>query len=248
MATGEALDTCNLNMPTRLTKSVDRMDNTACHKALNTLELLETVMLQLPCQDLLVSAQRVCKMWQATVSNSITLQRALCFIPVKGTRVGCEGTHLALTSGSISAADYLASCLEGAQLNPYLTRVFVGYGEEDDSPPHTTHRPIYVRADSEFASWKRMYITQPPVSRLHLCALTIWKTHETSESVFDEIIGLDDSSGIKMNHLLKSVEEQCLGDNARDDGYQSARLVLDRSTLWKWKCRSGLPGALASPI
>ncbi|KAK3695940.1 hypothetical protein LTR37_018235 [Vermiconidia calcicola] len=148
--------------------ATDTTDHTACCKALNTLELLETIMLQLPCQDLLVSAQRVCKMWQATVSNSISLQRALCFIPVKEKKVDREEPDPDLASDRISAAEYLASCVKGARLNPFVTKVFVDCEAEDNLPPYTTRRPIYVQADCESASWKRMYLTQPPVFQFDL--------------------------------------------------------------------------------
>lgn len=224
MATDKSVD---LSARMMLKKSVDTTDdNAACCKALSTLELLENVMLQLPCQDLLVSAQRVCKMWQATVSNSITLQRALCFIPAKETNCEPKEIQLPLRPAGISAADYLASCLEGPQLNPFLDKVFI----EDvpqDRHLHATHRPIYVQADSESASWKRLYITQPPVSRLSLWTITL---HESSLDWFVESGILTRPSAIMMRDVHEYVEEVCFSDDTSLDGI-SARLELDKFEL-----------------
>ena len=50
-------------------------------KALETPELLELILLELPMKDLLLNAQRVCRRWKANIDGSIKLQRALFFTP-----------------------------------------------------------------------------------------------------------------------------------------------------------------------
>ena len=50
-------------------------------------ELLELVLFELPTRDLLL-AQRVCQTWQAVISGSPKLQRALYFEPVAGDQTG----------------------------------------------------------------------------------------------------------------------------------------------------------------
>ena len=54
---------------------------TASTKVLNTVELLELVLLELPVRDLLL-VQRVCCTWHSTIENSRLLQQALFFKPI----------------------------------------------------------------------------------------------------------------------------------------------------------------------
>lgn len=53
---------------------------TSCHRVINTTELLEEILINLPVQDLLLS-QRVSKHFKAVIDGSIILQRALFFLP-----------------------------------------------------------------------------------------------------------------------------------------------------------------------
>ena len=55
----------------------------AREKALQTPELLEHILFQLPTKDLLL-AQRVCKFWQANIKASKKIQQALFFRPADG--------------------------------------------------------------------------------------------------------------------------------------------------------------------
>ncbi|KAK3724368.1 hypothetical protein LTR37_000992 [Vermiconidia calcicola] len=47
-------------------------------KVLNTVELLESIISHLPCNDV-IRVQRVSKSWKAAVDGSVMLQKALCF-------------------------------------------------------------------------------------------------------------------------------------------------------------------------
>ena len=56
---------------------------------LETTELREAILLQLPCKDLLL-AQRVCRTWQITIRDSVQLQKALFLTPSKPILEGSE--------------------------------------------------------------------------------------------------------------------------------------------------------------
>lgn len=54
------------------------------HEVLQTPELLENILLQLPIKDLLLRVPLVCKEWQASIAASPRLQQALFFKPLNG--------------------------------------------------------------------------------------------------------------------------------------------------------------------
>lgn len=60
----------------------------AANNVFGTFELLEAILLLLPPRDLLVSSQRVCKRWQAVISNSIYIQQKLFYRQTSSTRNG----------------------------------------------------------------------------------------------------------------------------------------------------------------
>ncbi|GIZ48536.1 hypothetical protein CKM354_001159000 [Cercospora kikuchii] len=60
------------------------MSATAAAQVLDTIELLETILLDLPIGDAL-RAQQVCELWHATIAGSIKLQRALFLRPLLAT-------------------------------------------------------------------------------------------------------------------------------------------------------------------
>ena len=68
--------------PKQTTKRVTRSVTKAapCQAVLNTVELLELILLQLPAQDLFV-LQRVCQRWQQVMVESAAILKKLFFLP-----------------------------------------------------------------------------------------------------------------------------------------------------------------------
>jgi hypothetical protein len=77
-----------------LKKGVRRKASGAANNVFETFELLEAILLLLPHRDLLVSAQRVSKRWQAVVQNSIYIQQKLFYRQTKRTPNGKKHSQI----------------------------------------------------------------------------------------------------------------------------------------------------------
>lgn len=148
---------------------------TATHRVIFTTELLEAILIQMPNMDILAHAQRVCVFFYNTINSSIALQRALFFVPCT-TQYTLERNPALLTA---SWADYMdhriprsmpraSNCAPEAYYpwhnNLDLTAV--------DWDAYRRIREPYQRAD---ASWRRMFVSQPPVTVLETdCKSGFW--------------------------------------------------------------------------
>jgi hypothetical protein len=100
-------------------------------------ELHDAIFLHVPPQDLLLSAQRVCKHWQTIITTSPLLQRTLFFLP--GPR---RNRHRDDTS--------LSPQLRSRMINPFSKVISLAH---PSSPPFAYPR----------ASWRKMLVTETPV-------------------------------------------------------------------------------------
>ena len=158
---------------------------TVCEQVFLLPEILETILLYLPQRDLLLS-QRVSRNFQDTIDGSIRLQRALFFAPdwnlqgrtfnayAKNNRPGSKPENNRL----------LLRAFPGCY--PTVTLVIVNEGQTHDDlevgrrgsehwswdvcisfpadkPPNTKPAVLYPEA-----SWRRMFLSQPPCTSLHL--------------------------------------------------------------------------------
>ena len=157
----------------------DIANQSAASKVFNTVELLESILLELPCKDI-VLAQRVSKIWQGTVTGSLELQKALYFVPsqLPAIRLLPDGAppattlkrfrrkwEISLPPDELTARDISGSIAKGqVTLNPLFTSLFSKTGDE--------YRFVYNRtnavADIGDSSWKNMYLTQPPCIEIML--------------------------------------------------------------------------------
>lgn len=146
----------------------------ACNMVLSIPELLESILLQLDMQTLLVSSQRVCRQWHNFIKSSRCIQEFLFFEPC-----------------SQLSPRFLAA---GRVKNPLLKRHFKPFFEDLNGPKQARRQPwstsfnrfgvtkltgsglaiadmkngrhrhaAFVR---EGASWRRMLVTQPPIERV----------------------------------------------------------------------------------
>ncbi|KAE8377058.1 hypothetical protein BDV26DRAFT_264370 [Aspergillus bertholletiae] len=113
--------------------------------AFSTVELLESILLHLDIQTLL-TAQRTCRAWHATIQGSTAIQKALFFTPID------------------------ASSASTKVQNPLLMKMFPSFFEWDPSllaSVDMLQRPekleAYIRPE---ASWRRMLVQQPPILRI----------------------------------------------------------------------------------
>jgi hypothetical protein len=181
----------------KLTATADKRKPTTATKPrrsptpepLEIVELLEHILLHLPQRDLLL-AQRVCRRWHAVINASKHIQRALYFLPLPPAN---------------STSSQPAS-------NPLLASAFAGYFKflawEEFTSTYTstwasmllysTEKRWQQRFIQEEASWRRMLVTQPPVSHVDIVDQRIAPDYE---DCFAEA-GAHNEEGVRMGELL----------------------------------------------
>ncbi|KAI9927726.1 hypothetical protein ASPWEDRAFT_549886 [Aspergillus wentii DTO 134E9] len=117
-------------------------------------ELLEHILIFLDIRTLLISAQRVCRLWNQVIAQSKALQQALFFHPTDSKDQ--ERIRNPLLS------DVFWSCTVPWKLwdKPYGP---ASYQPENNK---TGIWNLIERIERENASWRRMLIQQPPTSRI----------------------------------------------------------------------------------
>ena len=149
--------------------------STACHRVINTTELLEEILINLPVQDLLLS-QRVSKYFKAVIDGSMIPQRALFFLP--------EPTHDAPRLNDLLVSKIvkkkmleLAGRSRGRRIHPkFLSATMqhlasgyrivlhiIFYCDLDES----TTAQLCIRERPTAGSWQKMYLSQCPVGASH---------------------------------------------------------------------------------
>ncbi|EMC93859.1 hypothetical protein BAUCODRAFT_212668 [Baudoinia panamericana UAMH 10762] len=190
------------------------MDGSAANHVLRLPELLEVILLSLSQKDILLS-QRVSRSFRHTVQGSVNLQRALFFEPdwkLEG-RVSFNAYRANLTPGKKPENNRLLlrafpGCYPTVTLvivndSPTPNEMDIGRrGSEHwswdvcisfpaDTIPTCSQAALYPEA-----SWRRMYLSQPPCQNLHLvrrwqrCALpAIMREHGiTMGDFFEEAV------------------------------------------------------------
>lgn len=164
----------------------------AASNVLNTFELLEAIILQLPSKDVLL-LQRVSKTWRSIIARNKTLQKALFFVPSqepladRSPRPPSDATqgpifdpglYAQVWARSSSAQDFIIdSSTKETRLsqfvNPLLPLLFPhstpevwaqsGIGIEYDRT-----RTLLPRGVDVVPSWRKMYLTQPPATEVRI--------------------------------------------------------------------------------
>ncbi|KAJ6178171.1 hypothetical protein N7519_008632 [Penicillium mononematosum] len=128
----------------------------AINKVMDTPEILEMILAGTDMRTLLTSAQRVCRNWASLIRNSRSVQKALFFIPIKDSEWGV-----------------------GEKIpNPLLTETFASFFPTKNRPDtyqfdfhdlvmtrDASTMARFIRAD---ASWRKMLVQQPPISKVGL--------------------------------------------------------------------------------
>jgi hypothetical protein len=159
-------------------------------------------------RDLLVHAQLVNKDFHSVIAHFPSLQRKLFFAPKPGT--GLRTSHHEAVSGSRTV-----TCREDWELNPLLCEKFPPWFAQDSRSTFLTKIWIenlrqldwnsskektaaYVRRE---ASWRRMLVTQPPITNLRVVSSTS-RLVGTIERTGQICV----NTGIKMGLLYDRVE------------------------------------------
>lgn len=164
----------------------------ACHRVLNTAELLAMVLSQLPTgRSLLCNCPRVNKLWKSTIDQSLEIQRILFFKPRASNSLQCVWTD-----GELNPFLPLFTWQHGDQLPRDKYFYDFGPGPEGATGDETYNKfkqdggafsddqfhwqrlendEIFMRSD---ASWRRMLPSQPVLRE-------IWIHHRPEGSLMD---------------------------------------------------------------
>ena len=198
----------------------------------NTAELLETVLLNLPTKDLLLS-QRVCRSWQALILTSLHLQRALFLLPTACGNLSYIDWRLddkGLYEDSGAQLD-LGEHLRGPSRDQPPKAYESHWGQTRDDAgqyrvyvnpllsscfPVLTRGGVYWQEKLEDlpeplqraeASWRTMFFTQPPIN----CAVIEWDSEEMVDSMGAWTVTvaskIPETAGLTMECLLLRLTE-----------------------------------------
>ncbi|KAI5363993.1 Putative F-box domain-containing protein [Septoria linicola] len=176
-------------------QAVGRCEQTQpeCSSVFNIVELLEQILLHLPMRDLLLS-QRVCRRWRALSRDSVQIRRALFLVPSQYGPVSYidwefddrgyyndwwrqTGNPLHLQPlrcpSNAPPSRYKAHWGGNRQdigvykvfANPLLVELFPVLSQNGVWSPSPDLPPEVL---SLHASWRRMYMTQPPIAQLYI--------------------------------------------------------------------------------
>lgn len=173
--------------------------------ALSKPELIEAILLQLPMRDLLVHAQLVNKDFYSVITTFPSLQRKLFF-------VAKPATSPQTPQDESSSRFQAVTCHENWEINPLLRNMFppwfknhgqfqqsgIGDLRKLDWNSSKEKTAAYARRE---ASWRRMLLTQPPVTSLGIVKSASAR-HGISEYKGEIVL----EGGIKMGLLFDLVE------------------------------------------
>jgi hypothetical protein len=130
-----------------------------------TFELLEAVLINLDTRTLLTS-QRVDQRWHQTIKNSSPLQRKLFLL--------AEPVGDATKSEDITENPFIVGlfrCLSLWRNGDAMTLVPSRAGRRDEVSVKMLEAPnLPLHFRSEEASWRRMFLTNPPMTHVHIDA------------------------------------------------------------------------------
>lgn len=137
-------------------------------------ELLASIILQMPIVDILVNAQRVNRTWHGVIQNTPELQQALFFrpVPLKPFCFADPRPHFSIPASLSDHARQVYRRLPAARMlaaddnsrnpaimnNPLLHRIAWLESHTDGD----AFRIEYCKLITPEASWRRMYLSQPP--------------------------------------------------------------------------------------
>lgn len=179
--------------------------NMVAHKALDVVELLETILLHLPMKDV-YNLQRTCKTWKAVIHESGQLQKKMFLL--------AEGDVLRpmLRSGEPpsdgQSSSYCRSTLRmcpepGCHMTSAIEKLHDGIRVEFFSPPDdgfTSHGITKPPLQHQESSWWSMFVTQPPIAAL---TVDLYEPGRCDLSIGPSKVTMYNPNGITHGEMLK---------------------------------------------
>ncbi|KXT01652.1 hypothetical protein AC578_2763 [Pseudocercospora eumusae] len=194
----------------------------ATSKVYDTVELLESILLELPIRDVLL-AQRVAKSWQQTISGSIKLQRSLFFKPMAVLTASQSGPRDDIQFLALDTP--CATVLQCPGPKTLLTSVLPVTKSSDSTTLHLD-KSLEPNSDGHRPSWTRMLLTQPPRATEHffsnctheLCVLTDDSANFRKRTSMSHCAGATISHGSMFDLSAVKIEKHNGGGGVTLDG------------------------------
>ncbi|KAF2469083.1 uncharacterized protein BDR25DRAFT_304620 [Lindgomyces ingoldianus] len=181
--------------------SILEPNDTARKAVLSVFELIEQILLQLPMYDLLM-AQSVCTRWRTVILSSSRIQRDLYFLPRE---VPSNASPADLKPNPVLAAAFeeVFEISKRRGLYHIWQRDFtVRKAFCMEILLHSTMDSWTEEVKYKEASWRRMLMTQPPVSSV---AVTDLRVAPDYDDCFAEWVDIEE--GVRMGDLLELNED-----------------------------------------
>lgn len=141
------------NPPSKMAKPHHEGNSAEPHKVFLVPEVLEMILLETDTRTLLVSCQRVCHLWQQVIKDSIHLQAALFFKPMKQSKTAGTGRIHNTLLDEIVWPEYLRSNIQSDQHR------WPGQWSKSLPTMKREREEAFTRPE---ASWRRMLRHQQP--------------------------------------------------------------------------------------
>jgi hypothetical protein len=183
----------------------------AAHAVLNTNELICEIIGRLPLEDIVVTTG-VCKTWRNALEASVTIQQALFLVPAGIREIATTTKCLSMRVQDIARKQYTNI----GRPNPYTIRIFgqMGvFGEVHWRSRGNNFCKLLPRFDHPVATWRHMFLTQPPITTVNTLIYLNENTTKTGHRVRTQHVAYSFTSdeGIKMGELhdyIRSKEQR----------------------------------------
>ena len=214
---------------------------TAAHRVLNTIELLESILSNLPIRDIFI-LQRVSRQFYDTIAYSIQIRQKLFIrsrVPEQTWDLCSEGLivkprhhpqRLQLLPHSASNTNRIGDPLTPALLNPLLEQTYLN----DTGEPLLSRLRFdeYDRATFQlkhfspsYGSWRSMQLTEPSCEKVCTQASLLEISRATAKlSAFIERLEVEEADGVTLGSLVDAMYTSPLVQQLHFDSFRNARM------------------------
>ncbi|KAI2616924.1 hypothetical protein GGS26DRAFT_596688 [Hypomontagnella submonticulosa] len=174
----------------------------AMEKALSIFEILEMILLRVHRHDVLFNVQRVSKSWKAVVEDSIRLQCKLYFkaIPTSIADLPDSVPRFAKNPLALRSIPFFFQTLyKGGIFSPKAKySPFVAC----ELKPNMGYE---LRWCGENASWRRMHIAQPPITKVHWVITQVYSVRDSWPSIPGMLARFEFPMGLRLGEFFDMI-------------------------------------------
>ena len=207
----------------------------AAAKVFNIGELLEAILLDVPCKDVML-LQRVSRFWEATIAGSQNLREPLCFVPAEQSEEWAEEGNYRLRDyyKKFSAQDYhnffsaqdeqgKAYTMERPRMNPLLEALCPEYGS-CKSLFQYTYDVRGILADDRNGLLRKMPVIYPPFREV---SVVVRHAPAGGGHVLRTVGVIKAEEGVTVGHLFDHLEKEVMQTDTLAYEYSCCGLICE---------------------